>query len=67
MNDRTRPATIFSDQEEQKILQWIVYRAKRGYPVTKSQLLDSVQSYVQSLKKETPFKDSRPAARVLLV
>ena len=60
VNDRTGPATIFSDEEEQEIVQWIVYRAERGYPVTKSQLLDSVQSYVQGLKKETPFKDSRP-------
>lgn len=37
-----------------------MYRAERGFPVDKQELLDTVQSYVKSLHKKTTFKDDRP-------
>ncbi|XP_068620954.1 uncharacterized protein [Battus philenor] len=55
------PATVFSDTEEQKIVDWIFFRAQHGLPVTKTELLDSVQQYVKLSKKETPFINSRPS------
>ena len=32
----------------------------RGYPVTKAELLDNVQSYITKLGKKTPFTEGRP-------
>nr|XP_033334412.1 uncharacterized protein LOC117225185 [Megalopta genalis]XP_033334413.1 uncharacterized protein LOC117225185 [Megalopta genalis] len=54
------PPTILTEQEEQDIIQWILYRAERGYPVRKEELLDSVQSYVTKLGRRTPFTHGRP-------
>ncbi|XP_074109746.1 uncharacterized protein LOC141534337 [Cotesia typhae] len=58
---KTGPATVFFNTEEQKIVDWILFRAQRGLPVTKTELLDSIQQYVKMSKKETPFIDSRPS------
>lgn len=60
IDSKKGPSTIFSTQEEQEIVSWVIYRAERGYPVTKPELLDSVQAYVTSLKRETPFVEGRP-------
>ncbi|XP_076303005.1 uncharacterized protein LOC143221405 [Lasioglossum baleicum] len=57
---KTGPATVLTETEELEIVNWILYRAERGYPVNKTELLDCVQKYIQSLKKETPFIENRP-------
>jgi len=51
-------SSILSTSEEQKIIDWIDYCAERGFPITKTQLLDTVQKFVTEL--ENPFKDNRP-------
>lgn len=60
INSKTGPSTVLSEYEEQEIVNWIIYRAERGYPITKTELLDSVQAYIIDLKKENPFKENRP-------
>ena len=57
---KTEPATVLSEAEEQVIVNWILYKAERGYPVTKTELLDSIQKYIESLKRDTPFIENRP-------
>lgn len=61
MKSKTGPKTILSTEEENDIVKWVLDRAKIGAPVTKTELLDSVQKYVQSTAKETPFTDDRPS------
>lgn len=58
---KTGPPTVLSDAEEDDIVNWILYRANRGYPVTKTELLDCVQKYILTLKKQTPFINNRPS------
>lgn len=58
---KTGPPKVFSDTEEQKIVDWILFRAHRGLPVTKTELLDSVQQYVNLSNKKNPFIDGRPS------
>jgi len=60
MNAKKGPASILSTSEEQKIIDWIDYCAERGFPITKTQLLDTVQKFVTELGIENPFKDNRP-------
>jgi len=60
VNSKPGPSTVFTEEEEAKIVNWIIYRAERGYPVTKTELLDSIQKYVDQLKKATPFNENRP-------
>lgn len=54
------PAPVLSPAVEKEILHWILYRAERGYPVTKTEFLDSVQAYIRRLKIKTPFTNDRP-------
>lgn len=57
---KTGPETVLSKIEEDEIVNWMLYGAQRGMPVTKTELLDSVKNYVTLLKKKTPFVDKRP-------
>ena len=60
VNSKPGPSTVFTQEEEAKIVNWIIYRGERGYPVTKTELLDCVQKYVNHSKKATPFNENRP-------
>ena len=57
---KTGPANVLAEAEEQEIVNWILHKAERGYPVSKTELLNSVQMYIESLNKKTPFTDNRP-------
>ncbi|CAD6208597.1 GSCOCG00012747001-RA-CDS [Cotesia congregata] len=58
---KSGPETVLSSQEEDHIVKWALDRAAMGAPVTKTELLDCVQKYVQKLAKKTPFTDNRPS------
>lgn len=59
-NDVVGAPTILSREEEQHIVNWIDYLGKSGFPVTKSQLLESVAKLVQRLNRPNSFKDGIP-------
>jgi hypothetical protein len=54
------PATYLTHEEETIIVNWLLYCCERGFPISKSQLLDCVQKLVVELKRETPFKENKP-------
>lgn len=54
------PATVLSTQEEHEIAHWIFLCYQRGFPITKSQLLESVEVICQKIKREIPFSNGRP-------
>lgn len=59
---RIGPQTVLSESEEKSIVNWIIYRAKHGAPVTKKDLFESVQHFVRSLRRKTPFTEDRPGS-----
>lgn len=52
--------TVLSNEEENTLIDWIFYLSRRGFPVTKNQLLDSVQMLIKSLQRKTKFVNDRP-------
>jgi len=54
------PSTVLSDKEEKTLVNWIFYLSHRGFPITKNQLLDSVQMLIRSLGKKNIFVNDRP-------
>ncbi|XP_051168142.1 uncharacterized protein LOC127285953 [Leptopilina boulardi] len=54
------PECVLSKEEETLLVQWMFDVGKCGFPVTKEQLLDSVQLLVKELKKSTCFTNGRP-------
>lgn len=54
------PSTVLTPDEENDIVEWIIYSASRGFPITKRTLEDNVQKYLNSQKRKTIFKNNRP-------
>lgn len=60
---RMGPPTILSSEEEALLVKWIFHVGEAGFPVTKDQLLDSVQMILNKSKRETIFTDNRPGRK----
>lgn len=54
------PPTALPKEVEDEIVSCIIYKAERANPITKDELLDSVQQYVRSLHLKTKFNNDRP-------
>ncbi|XP_044754185.1 uncharacterized protein LOC123320469 [Coccinella septempunctata] len=52
--------TILTAEEEGTLVKWIISVSRVGFPVDRSQLLDSVRMLLLKKKRENPFKDNRP-------
>jgi len=48
---------------ENDFASWIVYRAEHGFPVTKNELLDTVNKYIVNTGTENKFKNNRPGEK----
>ncbi|XP_068084186.1 tigger transposable element-derived protein 2-like [Anabrus simplex] len=57
---RKGPCSTLNSEEEKTISDWIVSVAKSGFPVSKDDVLDSVQQLIKELKRENKFVNDRP-------
>lgn len=53
------PQTVLSPSEEKLLSQWIIHMQDHGFPITKRQLLDSVQRLINETNRQTVFKNNR--------
>ncbi|XP_020297300.1 uncharacterized protein LOC109861874 [Pseudomyrmex gracilis] len=53
------PATILTEEEEDVLVQWLFHCSKKGFPLTKTNLIDSVQLFVKKLNQKNSFMDNR--------
>lgn len=60
---RMGPPTVLTTEEESLLEKWIFHVGQAGFPVTKDQLLDSVQMLLNQSKRETVFTDNRPGRK----
>lgn len=54
------PSTILSLNEKDKIVSWILAKAKVGFPVHPKNIKDSIQKVLKRFPRKNPFKDDRP-------
>ncbi|KAG5895399.1 hypothetical protein JTB14_018753 [Gonioctena quinquepunctata] len=54
------PETVLSTEEKTLLVRWILHVGNVGFPVTKTQLLDSVEMLVKKLKRTNEFTNGRP-------
>lgn len=54
------PPPVLSQDEESNLVRWMIHVSDRGFPITKTQLINSVELLIKQCKKVTPFKDGRP-------
>lgn len=57
------PSTVLLPEEEVTIERWVFGLATRGFPVTKRQLLRSIQLYLNINKRKTVFKNNLPGRK----
>ncbi|KAF9802935.1 hypothetical protein SFRURICE_015532 [Spodoptera frugiperda] len=58
------PATVLSHEEENILVRWVCFMAAKHFPVTKEQLLDSVQKIISEKKLDScPFTNNRPGKK----
>lgn len=60
---RMGPATILSREEEMSLVTWILGLSDAGFPITKDQLLDTVQMILKKEKRDSAFVDNRPGRK----
>lgn len=56
----TGPNTVLTDKEEKEIVDWLLYVSARGFPVTASELKDSVKTMLDLQQRQTIFKENLP-------
>lgn len=54
------PATVLTSEEELELESWIFSMQKRGFPVSKNWLKDTVKQYLDAKPRENCFKENRP-------
>lgn len=54
---------ILKKYDESLLVDWIFTMAKAGFPITKVQLIDSVQHTLVELKRKNPFTNGRPGRK----
>lgn len=54
------PATVLTAAEEMKLEEWLIAVARKGFPVHRSILLDTVNKCLDDKERDTIFKDNRP-------
>ncbi|XP_053621416.1 uncharacterized protein LOC128681499 [Plodia interpunctella] len=60
INEHCGKQTVLTKEEEKRLVDWIFYLGKSGFPVTKDQLLETVAKLVENLNRSNPFKDGVP-------
>lgn len=54
------PPTVLTEQEENDIEKWLLDVSTRGFPLTPTELKDSVKTMLDLRGRKTIFKDNRP-------
>ena len=61
INVKPGPKSIFSKEEELELIKGIFHASQSGFPLTKEDLLESVQNIVLKTNRTTPFTKGRPS------
>lgn len=54
------PATILTKQEEDLLEKWLLGLCRKGFPVVKRMLLDSVKKTLDLAQRPSPFNNNLP-------
>lgn len=57
---RKGPLTVLTDDEERKLVQYLVTMEKKGFPVVKELLLHKVKTFCDANSRPNPFTDNVP-------
>ncbi|XP_058448669.1 uncharacterized protein LOC131428641 [Malaya genurostris] len=58
---RSGPPTAFRSEQETELVNWILKMARKGFPVTKYRLINSVMNYLEHNPNMNVFKNGKPS------
>jgi len=58
--ERPGPQTVLTSNEENLLVEWLIELARRGIPIQKRSILDSIQKIIHEDSRMNPFTDGRP-------
>ena len=58
---QTGPRTILKPEEEKRIVNWILYMGKAGFPVSAADLTSTVSDYAKKIRKTRQIPPSFPS------
>jgi len=61
------PATVLTQDEEDLLQTWIIDSCRKGFPRRKEDLLNSVQKFLETNKRQNPFKNNLPGILTIYV
>ncbi|XP_055637190.1 uncharacterized protein LOC129775931 isoform X3 [Toxorhynchites rutilus septentrionalis] len=62
---RRGPCTVFTGEEEQNLVQYLITMEKKGFPVVKELLLHKVNTFFKTNARPNPFKNNVPGRKWL--
>lgn len=65
MERKMGPATVLTTEEEQRLEEWIVAKAKLGVPVCPEEVKNAVQKVLKDAPRPNKFTDDRPGNKWL--
>lgn len=60
---KSGPPTVLSTDEEKMIVAWLLQIASMGFPITRGQLIQSIQLYLNKTNRNTKFIDNLPGRK----
>lgn len=57
------PTTVLTAAEEKQIANWVIDVSKRGFSLTRTELKECVQMYLNKAGRTTIFKENRPGRK----
>lgn len=62
---RMGPPPTLSDSEEKRLEDWIIFKAKLGFPMHHDEVQLAVQNILKASGRENPFHDDKPGKKWL--
>lgn len=59
------PTTLLSSSHEDKLVEWVISSAKKGFPLKRESLMSSVADLFSMEPENNPFKNGRPGRKWL--
>lgn len=57
------PPTVLTNDEEKRVEDWIIGKAKIGNPIHAEEVKDTVQKILKDTRKKNPFHNDRPGKK----
>lgn len=63
MGKKSGAPTVLTKNEEDALVKWAISLGKTGFPVSKTQLIESITLIMKTVSRKNPFTDNKPGRK----